>query len=106
MKKFLVTGALAAVCAATMVAGTSATADTDATKGQITVFSTEFTELNTWEEPTGCAKLPPAAHVLINQTDGPVRIYGDPLCLTPAVTVRPGYGSHVAPGSGSFSVAE
>ncbi|QUH06319.1 hypothetical protein HUO13_28460 [Saccharopolyspora erythraea] len=71
---------------------------------QVTVFETEAQPLTTYENPDGCYKLPPAAHVLNNQTNEPVRIYGDPLCLGPSMTVEPGHGSHVAPGSGSFSV--
>ncbi|MDT0270785.1 hypothetical protein RM844_31400 [Streptomyces sp. DSM 44915] len=59
--------------------------------------------MTNYQDPTGCHKLPLDAHVLSNNTDGPVVIYGDPLCLTPGLTVQPGYGSHVAPGSGSFS---
>jgi hypothetical protein len=67
------------------------------------LLETEMQQLTTYENPDGCHKLPLAAHVLNNQTDEPVRIYGDPLCLGPSVTVEPGHGSHVPPGSGSFS---
>jgi hypothetical protein len=42
--------------------------------------------------------------VLINQTDKNVNVYADPFCVTPGLAVAPGYGSHVALGSGSFSV--
>lgn len=79
--------------------GSSALAAT----GQVTVFETEVQELTTYDDPSGCQKLPPAAHVLNNKTDEPVRIYGDPLCVGPSLVVQPGHGSHVAPGSGSFS---
>ncbi|MGW3467627.1 hypothetical protein ACWDKQ_03980 [Saccharopolyspora sp. NPDC000995] len=75
-----------------------------AATGQVTVFETEAQPLTTYENPDGCYKLPLAAHVLNNQTDKPVRIYGDPFCMTPSLTVEPGRGSHVAPGSGSFSL--
>ncbi|RKT89230.1 hypothetical protein SAMN05421805_1354 [Saccharopolyspora antimicrobica] len=81
-----------------MSAGTAAAAS-----GEVVVFETEMQQLTTYTAPEGCHKLPMAAHVLVNNTDQPVRIYGDPFCLTPSVTVQPGYGSHVAPGSGSFS---
>ncbi|MFB4263387.1 hypothetical protein [Nonomuraea sp. GTA35] len=30
-------------------------------------------------------------------------VYGDPFCLAPGLTIHPGYGAHVMPGSGSFS---
>jgi hypothetical protein len=74
-----------------------------ATTGDVTVFSTEVQPLDVYHDPVGCVKLPPAAHVLVNQSSGDVEVYLDPLCLTPSLTVHPGYGSHVAPGSGSFS---
>ncbi|GAB2773470.1 hypothetical protein [Amycolatopsis magusensis] len=79
------------------------TAPASAASGRVMVFETEFTELTVYQDPTGCHKLPAAAHVLVNDTDGTVRIYGDPLCLTPSLEVAPNHGSHVAPGSGSFS---
>ncbi|MDA3643887.1 hypothetical protein LZ318_33265 [Saccharopolyspora indica] len=79
-------------------AGTAAAAG-----GDVVVFETEVQQLTTYTSPEGCHKLPMAAHVLVNNTDKPVQIYGDPFCLTPSLTVAPGYGSHVAPGSGSFS---
>jgi hypothetical protein len=101
MKKFLA-GAAVIAAAAGLVAATPAAADPDT--GKVTVFSTEVTELTAWENPKGCVKLPVDAHVLLNQTEKDVQLHGDPFCLTPGVTVAPGFGSHVAPGSGSFSV--
>ena len=102
MKRFLaVTGAVIAV--ATTFAAAPASADP--ATGSIIVFSTEFTTLTVLENPSGCVKLPFDAHVLANQTDKPVRLHGDPFCFTPGLTVDPGYGSHVMPGSGAFSVA-
>lgn len=74
-----------------------------AATGDVTVFSTELQPLDVYHDPVGCIKLPPAAHVLVNQTSDPVRIYADPFCLLPGLTIQPGFGSHVAPGSGSFS---
>jgi hypothetical protein len=103
MRKSLTAGAAIALWAAAIVAGSPASADPAATTGQVTVFSTEFQELDSWENPVGCQKLPLAAHVLINQTDKPVQTFGDPLCLVPNLTVQPGYGAHVAAGTGSFS---
>jgi hypothetical protein len=73
-----------------------------AATGDVTVFSTELQPLDVYHDPVGCVKLPVAAHVLTNQTSSDVRVYADPFCLTPNLTVQPGYGSHVAPGSGSF----
>ncbi|MDI3405566.1 hypothetical protein [Streptomyces cavernicola] len=72
--------------------------------GDVVVFSTEFQPLDTYENPQGCHKLPLAAHTLTNRTDKPVTVHADPFCVTPGLTIMPGYGSHVAPGTGSFSV--
>ncbi|NGO44692.1 hypothetical protein [Streptomyces ureilyticus] len=93
---FAAAGALLAASAAT---GTAAAAE----QGDVVVFTTEATPLTVYRDPQGCQKLPPDAHVLTNHTDRPVTVYADPFCLTPGLTVEPGYGSHVAPGSGSFS---
>ncbi len=102
MKKFLAAGC--AVIAVATTAAAAGPASADPATGRIVVFSTEFAELTVLENPTGCVKLPMDAHVLTNQTDTPVQVHGDPFCLSPGLTVAPGYGSHVAPGSGSFSV--
>ena len=98
----LKTFSMAAVVAA--FATLVATAPASAAAGRVVVFQTEFQELTVFRNPDGCHKLPIAAHVLVNETNDPVRIYGDPLCLIPSLTVQPDYGSHVAPASGSFSV--
>ncbi|MEU6414051.1 hypothetical protein [Microbispora sp. NPDC046933] len=68
------------------------------------VFSTEIQPLGIYTDPTGCTKLPITAHSLDNQTDAPVVVYADPLCLTPGITVNPGHGAHLPPHSGSFSM--
>ena len=104
MKKFLLAGAAIVACASAVAAGTAA--DAAPPTRRITVFSTEVTELTTWDDPTGCQTLPVGAHVLINQSDKTVNTYGDPLCLTPSLAVAPGYGTHVAPSAGSFAVEE
>jgi hypothetical protein len=79
--------------------GTAVAADSN----EVVVFRNEFVPLSVYQDPHGCQKLPVDAHVLTNRTDRPVTVYGDPFCLTPGLTVQPGYGAHVAPGSGSFS---
>ncbi|MEZ7006295.1 hypothetical protein VM636_04330 [Streptomyces sp. SCSIO 75703] len=100
MRRSVITCALlAAVAWVGLTPGPAAAA----AEGEVTVFQTELQPLTVYRDPAGCHKLPAAAHVLNNATDGPVRIYGDPFCLGPSVTVPPGYGAHVAPGSGSFS---
>lgn len=100
MRKF--TAVLLAV-ASGLTAAILTAVPAQAATGDVTVFSTEFQPLAVYHDPTGCIKLPALAHVLVNQSSGDVRIYADPLCLTPSLTIHPGYGSHVAPGSGSFS---
>ncbi|RKE18153.1 hypothetical protein BX266_1436 [Streptomyces sp. TLI_171] len=71
--------------------------------GDVVVFSTEAQPLDVYRDPAGCQQLPPVAHVLTNQTDRPVKVYGNPFCLGPALVVQPGYGTHVPGGAGSFS---
>ena len=102
MRKFFAAG-VTAILTVIMVAA-PASAGTVEAQGNVTVFSVELSPLTVWENPSGCHKLPFDAHVLVNQTDQPVKIYADPFCMTPDLSVQPGYGSHVAPGSGSFSV--
>lgn len=91
--------AAGALLAASVATGTAAAAE----QGDVVVFSTEVTPLAVYHDPYGCQKLPADAHVLTNHTDRPVTVHADPFCLTPGLIVQPGYGSHVAPGSGSFS---
>ncbi|MBB5158800.1 hypothetical protein [Saccharopolyspora phatthalungensis] len=94
--------ALIAGCVAVLAIVATAIPAAAAT-GEVVVFENEFTKLTRYQNPDGCKKLPAAAHVLNNETDQPVKIYGDPFCLGPSLTVPPGMGSHVAAGSGSFS---
>jgi hypothetical protein len=75
-----------------------------AATGQVVVFSAEFIALDVFTDPSGCHKIPISGHVLNNQTDQTVQIYGDPFCMSPSLPVQPGYGAHVPPMSGSFSV--
>ncbi|MDQ0989268.1 hypothetical protein [Streptomyces sp. V3I7] len=74
-----------------------------AADGDVVIFSTEVQPLDVIHDPAGCKTLPLAAHVLANRTDGPVKVYGNPFCVGPALTVQPGYGTHVPGGAGSFS---
>ncbi|MFJ3098741.1 hypothetical protein [Streptomyces hydrogenans] len=93
---------LISLVAASAVLGLAGSAQATAT-GDVVVFSTEFQPLDVYRDPAGCHQLPTVAHVLTNQTDRPVRIYGNPFCLGPSVVVQPGYGTHVPGGAGSFS---
>ncbi|GLW55734.1 hypothetical protein Kpho01_37450 [Kitasatospora phosalacinea] len=74
-----------------------------AASGDVVVFSTEAQPLDVYRDPAGCQQLPGLAHVLANQTDRPVKVYGNPFCLGPSVVAQPGYGTHVPGGAGSFS---
>lgn len=105
MRKLNVCLTLVAAVSAITTVGPSAAASPSPAPAEdtVTVFSTEFTEVTVYRDPNGCIKLPVDAHVLVNQTQSPVTTYGDPFCMTPGLTVQPGYGSHVAPGTGSFS---
>ncbi|WP_409473353.1 hypothetical protein [Streptomyces sp. HC307] len=95
---------LTALAAAVLALGVTA-APANAATGEVVVFEVETAPLTVYTNPAeGCYKLPAAAHVLTNRTDLPLRIHADPLCLDPGLTVEPGYGSHVAAGSGSFSI--
>lgn len=92
---------LGAAALAGLAQGPAVAAPSD---GTVTVFETELQPLTVYENPTGCLRLPTAAHVLSNTTDKPVKVYGNPFCLGPSLTVAPGYGTHVPGGAGSFSV--
>lgn len=97
------TARLSIAAAAGMFTVAAAAGTAVAATGTVSVFGTELEQVTNYDSPSGCQKLPVTAHVLVNNTDAPVRIYADPFCLTPSLTVPGGYGSHVAPGSGSFS---
>lgn len=96
---------VAVVCGAGLAAGTTANADTGArATGAVLVFQHELTATTRYEDPQGCTKLPVASHLLVNTTDKDVKLYADPLCLTYSMVVPPGYGSHIPPVTGTFSV--
>ncbi|GAB3439319.1 hypothetical protein [Actinophytocola sediminis] len=71
--------------------------------GSVLVFEHELASTTRFDDPTGCVKLPPTAHLLTNLTDADIRVYADPFCLTPSLVVPPGTGAHLAPLSASFS---
>ncbi len=102
------TAVLAALAAALATLGLAA-APAQAATGQVVVFSTEVQPLQVFQDPTGCHRLPPLAHVLDNLTDQQIKVYADPFCTIPATlptsgigVLAPGYGTHVS-GVGSFS---
>lgn len=98
-------GSVFALVAVALIASVSATAPATAapSDGEVAVFGTEAEPVTTYENPAGCYKLPLTSHVLINRTDKPVQVFADPFCMTPSFTVQPGFGSHLAAGTGSFS---
>nr|WP_042191099.1 hypothetical protein [Kibdelosporangium sp. MJ126-NF4]CEL19843.1 hypothetical protein [Kibdelosporangium sp. MJ126-NF4]CTQ97067.1 hypothetical protein [Kibdelosporangium sp. MJ126-NF4] len=104
MKRFLTTTTSVFATAAALVL-TSAVPAYAAT-GTVAVFSFEESPLEVYKNPVGCKKLPPAAHVLVNLTDSTVHTYGDPFCFMPGVPIEPNRGSHVMPGTGSFSAQD
>jgi hypothetical protein len=96
---------VAVVCGAGLAAGATANASADAAaSGAVLVFQHELTATTRYVNPKGCTKLPLAAHLLVNTTDKDVKLYADPLCLTYSMVVPPGYGAHIPPVTGSFSV--
>ncbi|MER7347004.1 hypothetical protein ABT390_16560 [Streptomyces aurantiacus] len=97
------TAVLVSLVAAASVLGLTGAAQA-ASSGQVVVFSHEFTPLVVHQDPEGCKTLPAGAHELSNLTDKPVRIYSNPFCQGDAMVVQPGYGTHVYPAAGSFSV--
>jgi len=93
------------VCGAGLAAGATANAGADtAAAGAVLVFQHELTATTRYVNPEGCTKLPLAAHLLVNTTDEDVKLYADPFCLTYSMVVPPGYGAHIPPVTGSFSV--
>ncbi|SER14098.1 hypothetical protein SAMN05216188_10867 [Lentzea xinjiangensis] len=105
--KRLVTTTIATLATTTFLATTTTTtAGALAATGRVAVFSTEATPIEIFENPSGCNKLAPDAHVLVNLTDSDVIVHGDPLCLGPGLVVGKEHGSHVAAGSGAFSVKD
>lgn len=97
---------LVAVGLATLAVAGVAAAPAAAATGKVVVFTTEVEPLTTFENPSGCLALPATAHQLNNHTDAPVQLYSDPMCLAPALVVKPEMGTHVPPGAASFSPVE
>ena len=75
-----------------------------AAEGKVLVFTTEISKATVYENPTGCTVFPPAAHIVINQTNVPIKIYAGPSCIgIPIVTAEPGEGGHISPVPGTNS---
>lgn len=101
--------ALIAALSAGLVLGSAGSAlarnalDDSAGTNQVTVFSSELIPLTVYPDPHGCQSLPAISHVLVNETSRTVYLHADPLCLTPGLPIRPGYGAHTGQLSGAFS---
>jgi hypothetical protein len=95
-------GAVAAAAAAVVLGAGPVHAAT----GDVIVFTTEFEEITTYQDPGSgsCTRLPATAHVVINRTDSDVFIHGGPFCSGPGALVAPEHGWH-APPSGFFSIS-
>ncbi len=102
--KRTVSATLSTLAATVLLASVSPPAQ--AAAGRVAVFSTEVTPVKIYYSPSGCNKLPPDAHVLVNLTNTDVVVHADPFCLTPGLVVAEEHGSHVTPGSGAFSVKD
>lgn len=74
-----------------------------AAEGRVLVFTTELSKATVYENPTGCTVFPPAAHIVVNQTNTPIKIYGGPSCIGPSITAEPGWGGHISPVPGTNS---
>lgn len=93
----LAVGLLIATAAPARAAETERSAEH--ANGQIIVFATELQRATVFTDPSGCQRLPLGAHVVVNLTDRPAKLYADPLCnvpVAPFLVVKPGYGSHVS----------
>ncbi|MGH3761628.1 hypothetical protein [Actinophytocola sp.] len=97
--------ALIALTAATMLtAGATASAAAEPDTPQVVAFIGDFLPTEVWDEPTGCNALPIGTHVVFNETDAPITVYVDPLCLiplAPLAKLEPGHSMHVS-AVGSF----
>lgn len=100
MRKMIVS----AFAAAAVIGFAAAPASAAEGVNEVVVFSHEIAPLSVYEDPQGCHAMPVGAHQLNNRTDKTVTVYQDPLCLVPQMQVQPGYGTHVTPVTGSFSV--
>jgi hypothetical protein len=93
--------AMTAAALLCLAVATPATADEHE---RVVAYNSEFTPVHVWHEPVGCNVLPFATHVIVNETDRPIRVYADPVCLVPlepTATVFSGDSTHVS-SVGSF----
>lgn len=104
MRRGIRTLVVAVLCGAGLAAGTAASAEAEEATGSVLVFQFEVVETTRYVDPQGCTKLPAAGHLLANLTDTDVKLYADPFCMTFSMVVPPGYGAHIPPVTGSFSV--
>ncbi|WP_084734726.1 hypothetical protein [Actinophytocola xinjiangensis] len=88
----------------TAAAWASSVVPASAATGEVVAFVADLLPVTRFENPSGCTALPAGSHVIFNETDGPITVYGDPLCfvpLEPLATLEPGRSMHVTM-AGSF----
>jgi len=95
--------ALAFATAAAMTTAVVPAAATPAT-GRVVAFVADLLPVTTFENPSGCNQFPLGAHIVFNETDGPIEVFADPECfvpLEPLATLEAGRSMHVT-AAGSF----
>lgn len=69
--------------------------------GEVLVFTVDLVKATVFEDPRGCHELPLGAHVLINRTNRPIKIFPTG-CFGIGLTIGEGVGIHVPPAMGAF----
>lgn len=78
---------------------------TGSATGQVVVFETETNAMTAFADPAACNNAPELAHTIMNFTDQDITLFADDRCGVELIDVRPGFGSHVAPGQ-SFAAID
>lgn len=68
------------------------------TIGQVVVFEIETRAMTAFDDPGACNNAPALAHTIMNFTSEDITLFADDRCGIELIDVRPGFGSHVAPG--------
>ena len=79
--------------------------DAARTTGQVVVFETETRGMTAFDDPRACNNAPDFAHTIMNFTNEDITLFADDRCGVELIDVRPGFGSHVAPGQ-SFAAVD
>lgn len=105
MKHHIRTSTLVFIMTTLLVVGAASTfvAEGQGVEGKVLVFKTELSPGTVFDNPQGCTAFPLNAHILVNQTNVPIKVFPIPGCAGLSVTAQPGWGGHVPPTGGSFS---